>query len=116
MAEISKSKLNPVIRKIATLRDDRGWNNNRLAVESGLAPATVLNWFARNVVPKINALENLCKAFGVSMQTFFEEDEDVTVLTDIQKRALKEFDRLTQAEKERFIAFVQELNKSRRDY
>ncbi|MCL2751941.1 MAG: hypothetical protein FWE62_04195 [Firmicutes bacterium] len=48
--------MNKIIKRIAELRDTRGWTNNRMSVEAGIGSATVINWYARNATPKIEAI------------------------------------------------------------
>lgn len=66
-----------VLEKIESLRKERGWSINYLAMESGLTQSTLNNLYSRNTEPKISTLRAICGAFGITLSDFFkEEDED----------------------------------------
>jgi transcriptional regulator with XRE-family HTH domain len=54
-------------KRISELQNQRNWSMNRLAVESGLNPSTISNWFSRGTTPTTDAIEKLCGAFGISI-------------------------------------------------
>lgn len=105
--------MNKYIKKIAELRDERGWTNNRMAVESEIGASTVINWFTRNATPKLEAIEALCKAFGITMSQFFSEESELISLSEIQTDFLGEFDCLNLDEKQKLLDFVKSLNTTR---
>ena len=49
-------KINDTIKRIAELRDARGWTNNRMSLEAGIGSSTVLNWYKSNAVPNADAI------------------------------------------------------------
>lgn len=108
--------MNRYIKRIADLRDERGWTNNRMSIEAGIGSATVINWFARNATPKLDAIEMLCFAFGITMSEFFNNEEDLESLSEIQTEFLSEFDCLNMDEKQKLLDFVKSLNTTRRKY
>ena len=64
-----------VLEKIETLRKEKGWSINFLAMESGLTQSTLNNLYSRNTEPKISTLRAICGAFGITLAEFFKEEE-----------------------------------------
>ena len=62
-----------VLEKIETLRKEKGWSINYLAMESGLTQSTLNNLYSRNTEPKISTLRAICDAFGITLSDFFKE-------------------------------------------
>ena len=65
-----------VLKKINSMRLERGWSVYRLSVEADLPQSTMINMFSRETLPSLTTLESLCRAFGVTMSDFFREDEE----------------------------------------
>ncbi len=68
-----------IVKKIEQMRIARGWSVYKLAELSGLSDKCIYNWKQRGTVPTIQALENICEAFGISMSQFFTENNLVEV-------------------------------------
>ena len=83
-----------VLDKIETLRKEKGWSINYLAMESGLTQSTLNNLYSRNTEPKISTLRAICGAFGITLSEFFKEDNEdelisrVRLLSKENKKAL----------------------------
>ena len=84
-----------VLEKIETLRKEKGWSINYLAMESGLTQSTLNNLYSRNTEPKISTLRAICGAFGITLSEFFKEEENedeliskVRLLSQENKKAL----------------------------
>lgn len=86
-----------ILERIDTLRKERGWSINNLAMEAMLTQSTVNNLYARGTEPKLSTLRAICGAFGISLAEFFSEDTDpvedelkrrVNALSANQKKAL----------------------------
>ena len=65
-----------VLEKIETLRKEKGWSINYLAMESGLTQSTLNNLYSRNTEPKISTLRAICDAFGITLSDFFKKEEN----------------------------------------
>lgn len=65
-----------VLEKIESLRKEKGWSINYLAMESGLTQSTLNNLYSRNTEPKISTLRAICGAFGITLSDFFKEEEN----------------------------------------
>ncbi len=64
-----------VLEKIDKLRKERGWSVNYLAMEAELTQSTLNNLYTRKTEPKISTLRSICKAFGITLTEFFNDEE-----------------------------------------
>lgn len=64
-----------VLEKIDKLRKERGWSVNYLAMEAELTQSTLNNLYTRQTEPKISTLRSICKAFGITLAEFFNDEE-----------------------------------------
>lgn len=108
--------MNKIIERIAKLRDERKWTNYRLSVEAGIGSATVINWYKRNATPKIEAIQALCVAFGISLCEFFNYENEQVSLSDNQKEFLSEYDQLNKNEKNALLNFVKTMNETKKQF
>jgi transcriptional regulator with XRE-family HTH domain len=109
-------KMNATIKRIAELREARGWTNNRMALEAGIGSSTVLNWYKSNAVPNEDAIRALCEAFGITMSEFYNTEPTPISLSEVQKEFLTEFDCLNKDEKRGLLEFLKSLNISRKKF
>lgn len=89
-----------VIGKIEKFKKQKGWSTYQLSIESGIAQSTLATMKQRKTPIKIDALESICEALGITMAQFFLEDEEVELLSAQEKELLKKFRRLTPKQKE----------------
>lgn len=108
--------MNKIIEKIAKLRDERGWTNYRLSIESTVSTATILNWYNTDATPKLEAIQSVCNAFGITLAEFFNEEKEIISLTDTQKEFLAEYDQLDKDEKETLLNFIKTVNTTRKKF
>lgn len=87
-----------VINRIEKLRVERGWTKYRLAEESLLTYSTLSAMYIRNTPPKLDILEMICAAFGISLAQFFADGE-AEYLTSDEKELLKKYRRLSDERK-----------------
>ncbi len=94
-----------VLEKIDSLRKERGWSINNLAMEAMLTQSTLNNLYVRKAEPKLSTLRAICNAFGITLAEFFSDEENqckkfadegeliarVTALNDRQKKGLLQF-------------------------
>ncbi len=64
-----------VLEKIDKLRKERDWSVNYLAMEAELTQSTLNNLYTRKTEPKISTLRSICKAFGITLAEFFNDEE-----------------------------------------
>lgn len=98
-----------IIKRINDLREERGWSVNYLALEAELTQSTLATMLSRNTPPKLDTLQNLCNAFGITMAQFFNESGESEILNDDEKELLRTFRKFSEEKKRALIEF---LNKS----
>lgn len=97
-----------VIERIEKLRKERGWTENYLAMEAGLTQSTLNSLINRGYSPRVETLQSICEAFGITLAEFFSEGEEVQGLTDKESLLLSFFRKLD-AKKQQ--ALIELLNK-----
>ncbi len=95
-----------VNKKIEGLRFQRGWSLYELAQESGLTQSTLTSMIKRGNPPKIDTLECICDAFGITLAQFFIEDEQLEVLSRSEKELISLFRRLPDAKQRALIELL----------
>lgn len=89
-----------ILEKLNSLKRQNNLNDYRLAKLSGLPQATISNIFTRNAIPRLDTLEAICKAFGITLAQFFHEDERYVFLTDSQFEMFNYWEKLPRRKKE----------------
>ena len=95
-------------KKIEALRFQRGWSMYELAQEAGITQSTLTSMIKRGNPPKIETLECICEAFGISLAQFFMDDEQLEVLSKGEKELVWLFRKLPEAKQQ---ALLDLLNK-----
>ena len=65
-----------VLKRINELRIAKRWSIYRLSVEADLPQSTITNMISRETLPSISTLEAICKALGISLSEFFQEEKE----------------------------------------
>ena len=94
-------------KKISDLCDDRGWSLYTLSEKTGIPYSSLNSSINRNSPPKIDALEKICTAFGISLAQFFLNDEQIEILGEKEKELIARFRRLSE---EKQAALLELLN------
>lgn len=84
-----------VIVKIKELQWERGWTDYKLAQEANISQSSLATLYARNTPPKIEMLQRICDAFGITLSQFFNENEKIEVLSEKEKNLLEKYRRLS---------------------
>ncbi len=92
-----------IIRK---LLDDRNWSMYKLSKLSGVSQSTLSNMFSRNNDPSISTLEDICKAFGITLSQFFANDGELVVLTKEQSEMLEKWSTLSDEQKSALLKLL----------
>ena len=95
-----------VLKKINTMRLERGWSVYRLSVEADLPQSTMINMFNRETLPSLTTLESLCRAFGVTLSEFFREDGEPEPR---EEEAMRLFGALSDRQAELVLELMREL-------
>ena len=80
-----------ILGKIKVLQGERNWTDYKLAQEADIPIATLAAIFSRRNTPKLETLQCICNAFGLTLAQFFLEDEKI----ETEKEMLQVFRKLT---------------------
>ena len=97
-----------ILSKIRELQGERDWTDYKLAQEAGIPLTTLSAIFSRKNTPKLETLQCICNAFGLTFAQFFLEDEKIEVLSDTEKEMLKVFRKLSPKQKKALISVFTE--------
>ena len=90
-------------KKIEQLRFARGWSMYELAQEAGITQSTLTSMIKRGNPPKIETLECICEAFGITLAQFFVEDEQLEILSRNEKELISLFRNLPDVKRRALI-------------
>lgn len=97
-----------ILSKIRVLQGERNWTDYKLALEADLPQATLATMFQRGTPPKVDTLQCICNAFGLTLAQFFLEDESVEVLSESEREMLAAFRKLSPSQQKALIAVFKE--------
>lgn len=80
-----------IIKRIEELKCQRNWSDYRLALEAGVAQSTLATMKQRKTPPKVDVLQAICEAFGITLAQFFLEDEEVEILSNQERKLVENF-------------------------
>ena len=83
-----------IIDKIKKMQWERGWTDYKLAVEAGTTSSTIATMYKRKTPPKIELLQRICEAYGITLAQFFLEDEKIEILSADELKLMALFRKL----------------------
>lgn len=93
-----------ILSKIRELQGERDWTDYKLAQEAGIPLTTLSAIFSRKNTPKLETLQCICNAFGLTFAQFFLEDEKIEVLSETEKEMLQVFRKLSPKQQKALIS------------
>lgn len=100
-----------ILDKILRLREEKGWSEYKLSVESGIPQSTISSWFCKNAQPSLNSLQAICNACGITMAQFFADDEtQAAYCSQMQCRLLAGFSHLNTEQQEMLVQFLESFH------
>lgn len=99
-----------VIERIRQLKNERGWTDYKLALEAMVPQSTIASMYERNTPPKLDVLESLCNAFGITLAQFFHEDETTEIVSNDEKILLQAYRRLSNQKKQALLMLLSDKN------
>lgn len=87
------------LERIKGLLSDRNWSVYKLSKVSGISQSTLSNMFNRNNDPSISTLEDICRAFGITLSQFFANEGEMVALNKEQVEMLEKWSTLTSEQK-----------------
>jgi transcriptional regulator with XRE-family HTH domain len=93
-------------KKIVKLCNDRDWSIYNLSLESGITQSTLTSMLQRGNPPKIENLQYICEAFGITLAQFFLEDEQVEILNPKEKELVSLFRKFSDKKQQALLDFI----------
>lgn len=97
-----------IIEKIRQYQYQRDWTDYKLAQEAGIPYNTLAAVFLRNTPPKLETLQCICNAFGLTLAQFFLEDESIEVISGAEKQLLQSFRKLSIQKQQSLLSLIQD--------
>ena len=92
--------------KISKMCDDRKWTLYQLAEQTDIPYSTLNSCINRNAAPKIDTLQRICDAFGITLAQFFMEDQQLEILSSEEKRLVTLFRKLPEEKQQALIELI----------
>ncbi len=102
------SAVNIILAKIDKIRLQKGLSVFKLTELAGLSANTIYNWYNKNAVPKITALQSICEVLGITLSELFANDE-AEAITVHQQLLVVEFARLSENQQRLVLELIHEL-------
>ena len=83
-----------IVAKIEKMKKDRDWSDYELAQQAMVTQSTIASMKARNSPPRLETLQAICNAFGITLAQFFLEDEHIEYLSKQEKTLIEIFRKL----------------------
>lgn len=94
-------------KKIMEMCYQRGWTLYTLSLEAGITQSTLQSMMNRGNAPKIETLQSICEAFGITLAQFFLEEETIEILSEGEKELIESFRRLTPEKQSALLKFIE---------
>ena len=95
-------------KKIENLRFQRDWSMYELAQEAGITQSTLTSMMKRGNPPKIDTLECICEAFGITLAQFFMEDDQLEALSKNEKELISLFRKISTVKQQALIDLLKQ--------
>ena len=93
-------------KKIVEMYESRGWTLYTLAEKADVPYSSLNSSINRNTPPKIDTLERICEAFGVTLAQFFIDDEDLEVLNKKEKELIALFRKMPEEKQQALLELL----------
>jgi transcriptional regulator with XRE-family HTH domain len=93
-------------KRIDELRFQRGWSMYELAEEAGLTQSTLTSMMKRGTPPKIETLERICDAFGITLSQFFLHNEELEILNESEKKLVSLYRALSDRKRQALLELL----------
>lgn len=97
-----------VNKKIMAIADSRGWSLYELAERADIPYSSLNSSINRDASPKIDMLERICVAFGITLSQFFIEDEHVEALSKKEKDLICSFRKLSDEKQDALLKILEQ--------
>ena len=94
-------------KKISDMCDERKWSLYMLAEKAEVPYSSLNSSINRDAPPKIDMLERICEAFGITLAQFFMDDEQVEVLSKREKELVYSFRKLSEEKQTALLKIIE---------
>ena len=95
-------------KRILELCEERNWSTYMLAQKADITHSTLNSSINRDTPPKIETLERICEAFGITLAQFFVEDEQAEFLTQKEKDLIRLYRSLPTKKQQALLSFLED--------
>ena len=95
-----------IIGKIELMKSERNWTDYELAQRAMITQSTIASMKSRKSPPRIETLQAICGAFGITLAQFFLEDESIEMLSEIEMEMLDSFRKLPTEKQEALVSLI----------
>lgn len=93
-------------KKIIDMCEARGWTLYTLADKADVPYSSLNSSINRDTPPKIDTLERVCDAFGITLAQFFIEDEQLEILSIKEKELITLFRKISEEKQKALLALL----------
>ena len=102
--------MNDIITNIERIMKSKGWTAYKLAQKANISEAALSRWFSGKTGPSLEALKQVCDAFGITLAVFFSEAEPIERLAE-HMELIKKWNRLSKGEKDLVMSIIESYKK-----
>ena len=93
-------------KKIIDLCNERGWSIYELSLQSGITQSSLNSMLHRGNPPKIENLQTICDAFGITLAQFFATNEKHEMLSPNEILLISNFRKLSEEKQEALLKLI----------
>ena len=98
-----------ILRQIESMRLKRSWSENELCKRAGISQSTVNTWYRKHQTPTVQSLEKISDAFGITLSMLVADEGNTVEITEEEREFLALLNKLTPAQKDSFLEFLQSM-------
>lgn len=93
-------------KKIIDLCNERGWSIYELSLQSGITQSSLNSMLHRGNPPKMENLQTICEAFGITLAQFFATNEKYEMLSPNEMLLISDFRKLSTEKQEALLNLI----------
>ena len=93
-------------KKILDFCEERAWSTYELAQRTGITHSTLNSFINRDTAPKIETLERICEAFGITLAQFFSVGEETEILTETECKLIHSYRAMSKEKQDALIKLL----------
>lgn len=93
-------------KKIIALCNARGWSIYELSLQSGITQSSLTSMLNRGNPPKIENLQTICDAFGITLAQFFVTNEQYELLSPNEMLLISNYRKLPAEKQDALLKLI----------